>query len=223
MTLLELLSLLRKNLKLVIALPVVFALAVAVYAFAAMPSVYTSEVSIYALTKTDSAITGANGASYSDLNASQMLANDFAELVENKQIQEKAAKLCGLEDLEDYKLEVVSSTTSRVIKVDVTGADAAKSARIANALAAVVSKTSKQVMNLDAVNIISKAEVADVPSGPNRKMYVAVAFLAGLFLAIALVVLKDMLNTSIRSDEEIEELLGLPVVGRFPYAEGGNK
>ena len=49
----------------------------------------------------------------------------------------------------------------------------------------------------------------------------AVAFLAGLFVAIALVVLMDMLNTRIRNDREAEELLGLPVIGRFPYVKGG--
>ncbi len=96
MTLLELLGLLRRNLKLVIALPVILAVVVAIYAFAAMPSVYTSEVSIYALTRFDVAAGGStNGVSYNDLNASQMLANDFVELVENDQIQQKAARACG--------------------------------------------------------------------------------------------------------------------------------
>ena len=42
------------------------------------------------------------------------------------------------------------------------------------------------------------------------------AFLAGLFVAIAIVVLKDMLNTRVRSAEEVEEMLGIPVIGRIP-------
>ena len=40
--------------------------------------------------------------------------------------------------------------------------------------------------------------------------------MVGLFLAIAIVVLQDMLNTKVRSQEDVEELLGIPVVGRIP-------
>ena len=52
-------------------------------------------------------------------------------------------------------------------------------------------------------------------------MYVAVALMAGLFLAVAIVVVADMLNTKVRRVEEVEELLGLPVIGRMPAMKGG--
>ena len=51
----------------------------------------------------------------------------------------------------------------------------------------------------------------------------AVAFLAGLFIAIAIIVLMDMLNTRIRNEQEAVELLGVPVIGRFPEARGGSR
>lgn len=220
MTLLELLQLLRKNLALCIVMPVVFALAAAVYCWGFMPNVYTAETSIYALT------TGAESAandsvSYSDINASQQLANDFAELADNEQIQLKAAQTLGMESLEGYEVEVQSSTTNRVIKLGVTGQDPASCALIANALAKQIGETAVDVMGVKAVNVISKAQAPDEPSGPKRAMYTAVALLAGLFLAIALVVVMDMLNTRVRSDREAEELLGLPVIGRFPQDKGG--
>ena len=48
----------------------------------------------------------------------------------------------------------------------------------------------------------------------------AVAFLAGIFLAVAIVVVLDMLNTRVRNPEEAEELLGIPVIGRIPTIKG---
>ena len=71
-------------------------------------------------------------------------------------------------------------------------------------------------MGLKAVNLMDDATSPDIPSGPNRKMYLAVAFLAGLFVAVAIVVLMDMLNTTVKSREEAEELFGLPVLGTMP-------
>ena len=76
-------------------------------------------------------------------------------------------------------------------------------------------------MDIQSVNVIDKAVAPVNPSGPNRPMYVAVALMAGLFLAVAIVVVADMLNTTMRRVEEVEELLGLPVIGRMPAMKGG--
>ncbi|MDD6290032.1 MAG: Wzz/FepE/Etk N-terminal domain-containing protein [Eggerthellales bacterium] len=222
MTLLELLQLLRKHLRLVIALPVVFALVAAVYCWGFMPNQYTAETSIYALSKTESAANGTEaGLSYGDLNASQLLANDFAELAKNEQVQAETALSLGMEDLSGYKVSITSSTTTRVIKLSVTGSDPNNAALIANKLASEIGKTATKVMDVKAVNVITKAKAPVDPSGPKRGMYTLVALLAGLFLAIALVVLMDMLNTTIRNDEDVTEGLGLPIIGRFPESKGG--
>lgn len=84
-----------------------------------------------------------------------------------------------------------------------------------------VSTVAQNVSAAQSINVIDKAKTPESPSGPKRTLYVAVAFLAGVFIAIAYVVLADMLNTRIRGVEEAEELLGIPVVGRIPAMKGG--
>ena len=102
-----------------------------------------------------------------------------------------------------------------------TGTDPDTSAAIANEMASNVSKVAQQVMDVQSVNVIDQAVSPSSPSGPNRSMYIAVALLAGLFIAIAIVVVSDMLNTKVRNADEVEELLGLPVIGRMPAVKGG--
>lgn len=224
MTLLELLGLLRQKLALVIALPVVCALIAAAYCWGFMPNEYTAETSIYALTKgTSQSEQGSEVVTATDLNASQMLANDFAELVKNDQIQAETAEALGLEDLRNYDVKVGSSTTTRVIKVTVTGEDPSSVALVANKLAEEIGKTAVRIMNVEAVNVISEAKEPMSPSGPPRSLYTLVALLAGLFAAIAIVVIMDMVNTTIRSDEEAAELLEAPIIGRFPLDKGGHR
>ena len=75
-------------------------------------------------------------------------------------------------------------------------------------------------MGVESVNVVDAAEAPTDPSGPPRAMYTAVAFLAGIFLAVAIVVVLDMLNTRVRNPEEAEELLGIPVIGRIPTIKG---
>ena len=220
MTLLELLQLMRKHLKLVILLPIVCALAMGVYSYAFMANTYTASTSMYVLAKQTSANSD-NAANYSNLNASQMLANDVSTLLKSDRIAADTVKNLHLDSLKGYSTKVTSETTSRVITLSVTGSDPDTSAAIANEMASNVSKVSQQVMDVQSVNVIDQAVSPSSPSGPNRSMYIAVALLAGLFIAIAIVVVSDMLNTKVRNADEVEELLGLPVIGRMPAVKGG--
>lgn len=213
MTLLELFQLLRKHLRLVVALPVGCALIMAVVSFALMGNTYTAQTSMYILANSN---TESQSTNYTDLTASQLLANDVATLLQSDRVEADAASSLGLTDLSDYKVSVTSETTTRVISLVVTGPDPQSVADVANEMASQVSVVAQDVQMADSINVIDEAVAPTSPSGPNRMLYIAVAFLAGLFLAIAIVVLMDMLNTRIRSAEDAEELLGVPVVGRIP-------
>ena len=93
-------------------------------------------------------------------------------------------------------------------------------ARVANAMAQEVSSVAQEVQMAESINVIDRAEVPEEPSGPNRLIYTAVAFMGGLFAAVAIIVCMDMLNTRVRGVEDAEELLGVPVIGRIPAVKG---
>ena len=218
MTLLELFQLLKKHLQLVITLPVVCAIAMGIVSFAVMDNTYTATTTMYVRANN----TDDNGQmNYNDLSASQMLSNDIATLLDSDSVKSGAAKELGLTDLDDYKVSVSSETTTRVITLSVTGTDAKETAKVAKAMASSVSTVAQNVGAAQSINVIDEAKTPEAPSGPKRTLYIAVAFLAGIFIAVAYVVLADMLNTRIRGAEEAEELLGIPVVGRIPAMKGG--
>lgn len=219
MTLLELLELLRKHLRLVIALPVACALVVGAYSALFMADTYTATTSMYVLAQREDS--GSSSTLSSDLSASQMISNDVATLLKSDRVVNETAKDLGLEDLKGYDVSVTNETTSRVITLSVTGPDAQRAADIANSMVENVSSIARDVMSVESVNAIDQAQAPKVPSGPKRPLYVVVAFMAGLFLAVAIVVVADMLNTKVRGQEEVEELLGIPVIGRVPAMKGG--
>ncbi len=221
MTLLELSRLLKKRLLLVVALPVVCAVAMGLFSFLLMPDTYTASTSLYVLTKTENVNGGNNNNMYSDLNASQLLTNDVAALVESDRVFNDTAKDLGMQNLDEFDIAVASETTTRVITLSVAGKDANTAATVANKLVDNVSDIAREVMDIQGVNVIDEAIAPTDPSGPNRPMYIAAALMLGIFLAIAIVVLSDMLNTKVRNAEEVEELLGVPVIGRMPTAKGG--
>lgn len=219
MTLLELLHLLKRHLFLVIALPIVCAIAAAGVCYTMMSNTYTATTSLYVLAAENTSDNSTN--LNTTLNASQLVSNDIAALIKSDRVMNGAADDLGLENLNAFKVSVNSQTTTRVITLTVTGKDPQQAADVANAIASEVSTVAQQVMDVRSVNVVDEAATPSNPSGPNRPMYVAVAFLAGLFLAIAIVVLMDMLNTRVSNSNEVEKLLGIPVIGQFPAVKKG--
>lgn len=218
MTLLELFRLLKKHLQIVVLLPVACALVVGLYSAIFVRNQYTATSSMYVLAQNDSS----NSSSlYSDLNASQMLTNDVAKLLKSDRVVNQVGSEVGIEGLKGYSVSVTSETTSRVITLSVTGPDPQTAADIVNRMVEDVSGVAQSVMNIESVNPVDMAQAPEKPSGPNRLLYTLVAFVAGLFAAIAIVVVSDMLNTKVRGSEDLEELIDVPIIGRIPNVQGG--
>lgn len=213
MTLLELFALMRKHLAVVIALPVIAALVTAAVCFFVLPNTYTASTSMYILTKSSAE---KDALTNSDLSASQMLTNDVATLIKSNRVRTEAAESVGLSSLDNFTINVDSSTTTRLITVSVTGTDPSDASLVANALAKVADDIAQEVMDIQSINVVDSASEPTSPSGPPRLMYTLVAALAGLFVAIAIIVIADMANTRVRTGEEAAELLDLPIIGRIP-------
>lgn len=218
MTLLELFRLLKKHLQIVVLLPVVCALVVGLYSAIFVRNQYTATSSMYVLAQNDSSN---SNSLYSDLNASQMLTNDVAKLLKSGRVVNQVGSEVGIEGLKGYSVSVTSETTSRVITLSVTGPDPQTAADIVNRMVEDVSGVAQSVMNIESVNPVDMAQAPEKPSGPNRLLYTLVAFVAGLFAAIAIVVVSDMLNTKVRGSEDLEELIDVPIIGRIPNVQGG--
>jgi len=219
-TLAKLLDLFRTNWRLMVIGPLITCLITCIYAWGFMPDVYTAEISIYALTRTDGESLSNETVTYYELNASQMLANDFAEFAKDEQTLENTAHTLGLKNLDGYTIDINSSPTTRIIKMDVTGQDPVVAASIANELTKQIGETAVRVMNIQAVNVINEARVPKVPSGPHRLRYAAISIPVGFLLAVAIVILRDILDTRVHSGSEIEEMLGVSVIGHVPVSKG---
>lgn len=203
----------RKHLALMIIIPLACAGITAGVSWTLLPDHYTATVSMYVLTKSAEST---DSITNTDLSASQMLTNDVAKLIQGSRVQSDTAKALNMTTLADYDISVSNETTTRVINISVTGDSAESVAVVANALAEATDEVAREAMDLKSINVIDEAKTPNAPSGPPRLMYTAVAFLAGIFLAIALVVLLDALDTRVRNPEEIAELLDIPVIGYMP-------
>lgn len=214
MTIFELFGLLRKHLALVIILPVITGLAVFGVS-QLLPDEYTASTTMYVLSRNEGE-NGSDNLTQQEMSVGQMLTNDVTTIMKSNRVKKDIAANFGLPNLNGFKFDITSSTTTRVITLNVTNKDPEMAAAVANAMVTEVSDVASGVMQIQSVNVIDTADVPTSPSGPRRLLYTAVGVLAGLFLAVVIVVVRDTLDTRVRNGNEAEEIIGVPVVGHFP-------
>lgn len=161
--------------------------------------------------------------SISDLNASERLVNTYMEIVKSNTVLSKVAKDIVLEDNKSYSVESLKKmVTTQAVKnteifyVKVTSSNPQHAMIIANQIAADAPEEIMDFVEATSVKVIDHASLAKSQSSPNVKLNTAIGLLLGLVLSILLVLVLDMIDVTIRSDEDIKLITELPILGVIP-------
>ena len=112
-------------------------------------------------------------------------------------------------------VNVAQEGKSQVVTISVNQNDPAKAVTIANEIAKVFQREIAKLMQIDNIHILSPAELPEnpVPVKPQPVLNMAIAFVVGLMLSVGIAFLLEYLDNTIKSEQDIEKLLGLPVLG----------
>jgi MPA1 family polysaccharide export protein len=178
---------------------------------------YTSTTRIYVVSRSsDTTLTN------QDLQAGSYLVNDYKEVITSSEVlasvidQEKLSMSAGQLSGE---ISVNIPTDTRVISISVTDRDAQRACDIANTVREVAAEKIKAVTKVDDVTTLESATKASHPSSPNVKKNAAIGFLAGAIVAIVGILVAEVLDDRVRRPEDIEEVLGLTLLGVVPDAD----
>ena len=178
---------------------------------------YTSTTRIYVVSRSsDTTLTN------QDLQAGSYLVNDYKEVITSSEVlasvidQEKLSMSAGQLSGE---ISVNIPTDTRVISISVTDTDAQRACDIANTVREVAAEKIKAVTKVDDVTTLESATKASHPSSPNVKKNAAIGFLAGAFVAIVGILVAEVLDDRVRRPQDIEEVLGLTLLGVVPDAD----
>ena len=212
----ELFSILRKSFWRILALTIVAALiSFAVSSFLIKPT-YQAETQILVTPKKQEN----NIIDAQQVQSSVTLVNTYRVIIKSPAILEKVQKevsnapssVSALNNM----ITVESEQNSQVINVSVQSKDAALASDIANSVANVFSEDIPKLMNVDNVKVLSVSGIPTSPVSPNILFNTAIAGIVGFLLGIGLAFLREIFDRRIRTEEQVQQILDLPVLGSIP-------
>ena len=72
-------------------------------------------------------------------------------------------------------------------------------------------------MSVNNVTIVSRATVPDSPSFPNVKLFTLVGAVFGLLFSIIYLIIKELMDTTVKNDEFMTNELGLTNLGHIDH------
>lgn len=154
-----------------------------------------------------------------DLQAGSYLVKDYKEIILSQDVLASVIselKLSGSPSDLASKVTVTVPTDTRIVSITVTHADPVEASRIANTLREVAAEKIIAVTKVSDVTTLEEAETPKTPSSPNIRRNTIIGVLAGGVLMVIVVVIVEILDDRVKKPEDIEETLGMTLLGVVP-------
>lgn len=200
----------------IVLVALVFAIAAFGYSAFLAKKEYQSTSRIYVVSRQNQ---DNNALTNSDLQAGSYLVKDYREIILSQNVLTQAIEELKL-DLTpaelSKKISVSVPTDTRILSITAKDGDPKEAARIANGLRNVAAEKIIAVTKVSDVTTLDEAEVPQSPSSPNIRRNVLLGFIAGAGLMVVLMVVVEVLDDRVKRPEDIEELMGLTLLGIVP-------
>lgn len=148
--------------------------------------------------------------------------NTYNVIIMSAPILEQVTQEAGLnqtvEELQS-QITVAGENESQVASITVEDTDAKTAVTIANTTARVFEREVPSIMSVDNVSVLAPAKLADAeePVSPQPLFNIALALLIGTMVGIGFAFVRGYFDQSIKEEEDIENELGLPVLGTIAF------
>ena len=188
---------------------------------------YSSSTSLVLVGTSNSDTTGTTGQTSeittTDITINSKLVATYSALVQTKNILGQVIANLGIDvDEEELRknVEVTSKEDTELIEITVQNENPIYAAQIANETAKVFKeKIAGEIYKINNVYIVDEAEVESQPSNINHTKDVAIFGIVGLIIAVMYVLIANMLDTTVKTQEDIEKNIKIPVIASIPVYE----
>ena len=206
------------NLALIISAGIMAALGVFLFTQLVITPSYESTTKIYILNKQENA-----SVTYSDIQLGTQLTKDYAELIQSRFVLEEVVQGMGLNLTYEQmkgKVSVTTPTDTRILAITVKDKDPVMAMKIANAIREAAAVHIMNVMDIQAVNVAETANMPMKTASPSALKNTFVGGILGIFIIIIIVMVRYMMDDTVKTPEDVEKYLQLSTLAVIPLNEG---
>lgn len=212
----------------IILLILIFVVIGFIYSFILLVPEYQSITQILLAKSNTTTQDGTNtGMTTSQVTLNQQLVSTYSELVKSESVLTQVKDNLKMDkSIEELRKNITVSTKddTEIIQISVVDEDAEMAKNIANEVANVfIEQIAKGYYAMDNVYVVDEAKVEEEPYNINHLKDLAIFGAIGFVVACVYVLIANMLDTTVKSKEDIEKKLGLTVLTTIPVCENTSK
>lgn len=158
----------------------------------------------------------------SDVQVSTQIVKDYKVLVTSRPVIEQVISNLDIDMEPEQLVKAITckiETDSRVLSITVTNKDPYLAKQVVDELANVSSSRIPKVTKIEGVEIIEYGIVPENQSSPNTMMNTVVGAMLGIVIVMAVVVIRFILDDTIKNSEDVEKHLGMSTLALIPMTE----
>lgn len=154
-----------------------------------------------------------------DLSASKGLVNTYIVILSTRETLNDVIDYAGVDmtykELRGY-LSAAAVNETEIFQVTVTHPDPLVAEKLANAIAHVLPKRIDTIVEGTSAKVVEAAIVANDPSSPNYVQSALLGLLAGVLLSVGGIVILELVDTTMRTEDDIYRACVHPVLATVP-------
>lgn len=212
----------------IILLILIFVVIGFIYSFILLVPEYQSITQILLAKSNTTTQDGTNtGMTTSQVTLNQQLVSTYSELIKSESVLTQVRDNLQIEkSIEELREDITVSTKddTEIIQIAVVDENADTARRIASEVANVfIEQIAKGYYAMDNVYIVDEPKTANTPYNINHLKDLVIFGAIGFVVACVYVLIANMLDTTVKSKEDIEKKLGLIVLTTIPVYESTTK
>lgn len=158
-----------------------------------------------------------------DLTINSKLVSTYSELVKSKAVLSEVVESLGVEGLKEDNIRnnitVQSRKDTEIIEITVKNLDPNLAAQISNKIAEIFSEKVVEIYSISNIYILDRAEPNENPCNINHVKDIVIFAFIGIVISAVFVLVANMLDTTIKTEQDIENSTGLLVLSSIPNYE----
>ena len=151
-----------------------------------------------------------------DFSVGSNVITTFTGMLNSQSVRTQIAEAVGSGSLGSIS---ISAGDGSLVKLSVTHTNAESAAKVANITAEVLMDMVKKMMSDIDLSVVDEARVPYVTSGMNLNRSIMIGGMIGVVLAIGIILLLEVLDTTFKTAKEVEDELSIPIMGVIPNTD----